>query len=254
MWHTFLYQPLVNALVGFYHLFGSLGWAIIALTVAIRLLLLPLVLPSLKAAQKMKELAPELEKLKAKFKDDKQKLAQAQMDLYRQAGINPLAGLLPNILQIVVLIAMYQAFNRVLGGNGSVEKLNEVLYQPLRFASDFKLNLNFLYLNLAKPDLLKVAGKSVPGIFLIFSAVFQFLSAKIMMPIAKKQEKIADKTPEKKDDFASAMQTQSLYLFPAMTLLIGFSFPSGLVLYWLTFSVVNLIQQVIINSKLRTKK
>ncbi len=246
MWHTLLYQPLINALIGFYQLFGNLGWAIISLTLTIRLLLLPLTLPALKTAQAMKELAPKLGKLKKKYKKDKQKLAQAQMDLYRSAGIKPMAGLLPQVVQIVILIALFQAFRQVLSNNGMIDKLNEVLYSRLRLSRDVAFNLKFLYLDLAKPDKIKLFGKNLPGIFLIFSALGQFLSAKLMMPIAKKQEKVADKTPEKTDDLASAMQTQSLYIFPLMTIFIGLSFPSGLVLYWCTFSLFNLVQQIMI--------
>lgn len=247
LWHLFLYQPLVNGLIGLYSFFGNLGWAIIGLTLVIRFFLLPLTLPSLKAAQKMKELAPKLEKLKKKYQGGKQRLAQAQMDLYRSAGVKPMAGLLPQIVQLLILIALFQAFQRVLGAEGGIEKLNQVLYSPLKLARETSLNLKFLYLDLTKPDKLKLFGRSFPGIFLIFSALAQFWSAKIMIPTAKKQEKLADKTPEKKDDLAAAMQTQSLYIFPIMTLLIGLTFPSGLVLYWLVFSLFNLIQQMIIN-------
>ena len=77
----------------------------------------------------------------------------------------------------------------------------------------------------------------------------QFLSAKVMMPISKKQEQLAKKTPEKIDDFSSMMQKQSLYVFPAMTLLIGLSFPSGLVLYWLVFSLFSLFEHLTIKKQ-----
>ena len=85
LWNFLLYEPLLNALIFLYGvLFNNFGLAIIVLTVALRLVLVPLTLPSLRAAKKMKELAPELEKLKAKYKDDRQKLAKAQMELYRR--------------------------------------------------------------------------------------------------------------------------------------------------------------------------
>lgn len=249
MWRLLLYQPLVNLLIAFYLLFGNLGWSIVGLTLVIRALLLPLTLPSLKAAQKIKFLSPKLEKLKEKYKDDRQKLAQAQMDLYRSAGINPLSGLLPQILQIVILIALFQAFRQVLGDNGSVSGLKGILYPFLKLSDEARINLKFLYLDLAKPDFILIAGRKIPGLFLIASAVSQFLSAKMMIPISKKQEKLAGKTPGKTDDFAATMQTQSLYLFPLMTLLVGLSFPSGLIIYWLVFSLFNLIQQLLMNLK-----
>lgn len=246
LWHTFLYQPLVNALIGLYLLFGNLGWAIIGLTLLLRLLLLPLTWSSLQTAKKMKQLAPKLAKLKKKYQNDQQKLARAQMELYRSVGINPWASFLPQLIQIIVLIALFQAFSRVLGSHRAIEELNQLLYSPLKLDPQGQVNLRFWYLDLTKPDMINLAGRHWPGLFLLASALTQFLSAKLMMATTKTQGEIAKKTPEKKDDFTVMLQTQSLYLFPLMTIVIGLSFPSGLVLYWLTFSLANLIQQLII--------
>lgn len=261
MWKTFLFQPLLNALIAFYHLFGNLGAAIFSLTISLRTFLLPLTLPSLKTAKKMKEIAPQLEKLKEKYEDDKEALAKAQMDLYREEGIRPFAGFIPQIIQIVILIALYQAFRRVLGNNGGVTKLNEMLYSILKLPENTELSLNFWYLKLTDPDTMyafvKTLGieassflKKVPGVFLFGAAIAQFLSAKVMMPAVEKEKEVAKETEDKSDDFASMMRTQSIYMFPLMTLLIGTQFPSGLVLYWFTFSLFNLGQQFIIR-KLR---
>ncbi len=250
MWNTLLFEPLLNALIAFYHLFGNLGAAIISLTISVRLLLLPLTLPSLKTAQKMKDIAPKLEKLKEKYKDDKEALAKAQMDLYKEEGIKPLAGFIPQIVQIVILIALYQAFRQVLGDNGGVEKINEFLYPFLQLPKTTELSLNFLYLRLSEPDLINLFGRKIPGFFVIGAALGQFLSARVMMPAAEKEKEVAKETEDKKDDFSSMMRTQSMYLFPLMTLFIGTRFPSGLVLYWFFFSLSNLAQQFIIQ-KLR---
>jgi len=89
----------------------------------------------------------------------------------------------------------------------------------------------------------------LPGVLLIGAVITQFLSSKLASPMAKKQEKLAKKTEEKSDDFAAAMQTQMVYLFPLITLFIGFSFPSGLVLYWFIFSLTMLAQQYYLNKK-----
>jgi len=254
-WHTLLYQPLVNLLILFYKIFGqNLGLAIIALTVAIRSALIPLTTPSMKAAQKIKELAPQLEKLKKKHKKNKQAMAKAQMELYQKHGVNPAAGCLPQVLQIIVLIALFQAFNQVLRPDGDViEKLNQVLYSFLRFKDSQVINTRFLYLELTQPDLFKIMainifGKVIdklPGVFLLAAAVTQFLSSKAMMPAAKATEAKAKKTKGEEDDMAAMMQKQMLYMMPIMTILIGFRFPSGLVLYWLTFSLFMLGQQLL---------
>lgn len=246
-----LYQPLVNALIFFYKISGNFGMALIVLTILIRVLLIPLTLPSMRAAEKMKELAPELEKLKKKYAKDKQKLAQAQLELYKRAGANPAAGCLPQIIQLVILITLYQAFIQVLrAGDGTViAKLNEVLYPFLKLPTSTIINTKFLFLDLSKPDLIKLPGLTfpLPGLFLLASALIQFLSSKMMMPMVEAAKQKAKETPETKDDMAAAMQKQMLYFFPLMTILIGYSFPSGLVLYWLIFSLFTAVQQYFIN-------
>lgn len=250
LWSILLYQPLLNGVVLFYKLFGNLGWAIVAFTAVLRLVLAPLTLPSLKAGQKMKELAPELEKIKKKFKDDKKGLAEAQMQLYKAHGVNPAAGCLPQIVQIVVLIALYQAFRQVLRQDGGevISQLNQLLYGPIKLAGGVELNLNFAYLNLSRPDVFQVGLPfPLPGVFLIGAAAAQFVSSKMMMPAVKAEEKLAEKAEESMTDAAMSAQKNMMYLFPVMTLFIGFSFPSGLVLYWLVFSLFQLLQQVWLN-------
>ena len=259
MWNTLFYQPLVNALIFFYELLGqNLGLAIIGLTVFIRGALTPLTLPSLKSAQKLKELQPELNKLKEKYGKDKQSFAQAQLKFYQEHGVNPAAGCLPQIAQIVILIALFQAFNQVLQSNGDIiQNLNDVLYPSLQLAKDAVINTKFLNLNLTQPDVFNITGfklgpitvNKLPGIFLILAAATQFLSSKLMMPASKASEAKSEKTADSKDDMAAAMQTQMLYFMPIMTLFIGFRFPSGLVLYWLTFSVFMLVQQLYLKNK-----
>jgi YidC/Oxa1 family membrane protein insertase len=205
----------------------------------------------MKAAEKMRRLAPELERLKKKYGQDKQALARAQMDFYRQQGINPAAGCLPQIIQLIILIALYQSFIQFLAPDGVevIKKANEILYPPLKLASDTVINTRFLWLDLAKPDVIKVAGLGfpLPGLFLIAAALVQFVSSKMMMPVLSAVQKEAAKTPEKSDDMAMAMQTQMTYLFPLMTILIGFSFASGLVLYWFVFSLFSAVQQYFVS-------
>lgn len=244
IWEIIFLQPLVNALLFLYNIFfQNLGLAIIALTVAIKLILVPITLPSMRSMQKMKDLAPELEKIKKRHKDDKTKLMQAQADLYKQHGINPAAGCLPQIVQLVSLIALFQVFMRVVPAGDAIDQINRLAYDSLKVTQH--LNTHFLSLDLTKPDVIHIQGLPfpLPGPFLFVAAALQFLSSKMMMPEAKKAEKAADKTPGQTDDFATAMQSQMLYMFPVLTLFIGVSFASGLVLYWTALSLVQSVQQ-----------
>lgn len=245
--------PFVNALFGFYYLVGNLGWSVVIVTVLIRLLLLPLLLPSLKSAKRMRELQPRLKKLQEKYGKDKQSLATAQMDLYKQEGINPLSGCLPQILQIAVLLLFFSAFNQVTAfsqGNGSIETININLIEPFRVNQEFRFDTSFFGIDLAETPS-KMFGQGIniswilPAILLLGSGFLQFLSSKMMMPAPKVDEKIVKKTEDKEDDMMSAMRTQSTYMMPLMTIFIGWNFSLGILLYWFINSAVMLAQQVV---------
>ena len=175
LWNLLLFHPLLNALIGLARLTGDLGWSIILLTIGLRLVMTPLVIPSLKSSKKMQDLAPELAALKTKFKDNKQGLVAAQAELYKKNGLNPAAGCLPQIIQILVLIALFNAFNTVLKPNGQslVDHLNPILYSINKLPSDFHLSTSFYGLELTKPDLIRLPGLPVPlpGIFVLASAL-----------------------------------------------------------------------------------
>lgn len=247
MFKTILIQPLANGLILFYRLLGNnLGLAIIGFSLLLRTLLNPLTRPYLQSMKKMKEVAPQLEKLKKKHKNDKVKLAQAQAELYRQRGVNPGAGCIPYLLQIIVLIAFFNVFTRTLTPNGDPTlRFNEFLYPALKFGEGEVINTRFLHLDITKPDTISLAGLpfSVPGPILLLAAGVQFLSAKITAPYEKAQEKVAKKTPGASDDVQVALQKSMIFTFPIMTLIIGMRFPSGLAIYWFMFSLIQAYQQ-----------
>lgn len=244
---VFFTQPLANGLAIFYKLLGhNMGLAIIGFSLFLRLAMIPLTKPYLESMKKMKKYQKELNNLKERHKGDKQKQMKAQADFYREKGINPGAGCLPQLLQIVILIALFRVFINILSANGDLTaKFNEYLYEPVRFSAEESISTTFLYLDLTKPDAITVSGLpfKLPGLLLILAALSQFISAKITQPYIEIEKAVAKKTPKKEDDFQVAMQNSMVYTFPAMTLLIGLSFPSGLALYWLLFSVFQVYVQ-----------
>lgn len=247
MFTTLLIEPLTNGLVLFYRLLGSnMGLAIIGFSLFLRLALSPLTKPYMESMKKMKELAPQLEKIKRKHKGDKMKLAQAQAEFYKQKGINPGGGCLPYLLQIVVLIAFFNVFTRTLSPDGDiVARFNELLYGPLKFSANEMINTKFLYLDVTKPDTLNIASLPfpLPGPILILAALIQLVSAKIMAPFVEAKEKAAKKTKGKADDIQVAMQQSMVFTFPLFTIVFGMRFASGLALYWLLFSLYQAFQQ-----------
>src|SRR3989337_3170355 len=152
-----LIKPLANGLILFYKILGSnMGLAIIGFSLFLRFVLNPLTRPYMNSMKKMKEIAPELERLKKRHTGDRVKLAQAQADLYKEKGVNPGAGCLPYLLQIVILIAFFNVFTRTLVVDvDPAAKFNELLYEPLKFAQEEKVNTSFLYLDITKPDIVK---------------------------------------------------------------------------------------------------
>lgn len=246
IFNIILIQPLANGLILFYNLLGqNFGIAIIAFSTVLRLVLTPLTKPYMDSMKRIKELAPNIQKLKAKYKGDKMKFAQAQADLYKEKGINPSAGCLPYILQIVVLIAFFNVFSNTIYSGDVVANFNKLLYPALKFMEGQTINTSFLYLDLTKPDIFRIPSIPfpIPGPLLILSALIQFFSAKMMMPLVAAEKKVSEKTKGEEDDIQVAMQQSSLYTFPLFTLFFGVQFPSALALYWIMFSLFQMVQQ-----------
>ena len=107
-WFYFLTKPIFLTLDFFYKLLGNFGLAIMLLTVIIKLVFFPLVNKSYRAMSKMKKLQPEMQKLREKFGDDKEKLNKEMMALYKRVGANPMAGCLPIVVQIPVFFSLYK--------------------------------------------------------------------------------------------------------------------------------------------------
>src|ERR1035437_8862831 len=256
LFHNLLYVPIINLLVLLYHAISfvhipyALGFAIIALTIVIRLILYPLMASQLKASKKMQDLNPHLKNLKEKHKNDAKMLQQETMKLYKEHGVNPAAGCLPVLVQLPLIWALYAALQLIVKpGMATLKTINAMLY-----SDSFKLlkpwDANFFGLPLAQTPshLLSTIG---PVILLVpvLTGVFQFIQSKMMLGVAvkpddKKLSELKSKSGEKKDqDFATAFQSQSLYIFPLMIGFFSYGFPIGLSLYWNTFTIFGIIQQ-----------
>ena len=247
IFNLILVQPLANGLIFFYKiLWQNMGLAIIVFSLFLRFVLNPLTKPYMTSMKKIKDAEPQLKKLKEKYKNDKTGLMKAQADFYKEKGINPGAGCLPYLLQIVVLIALFSVFSKILiGGEGGMEKINSYLYQPLRFQQGESLSTQFLYMNITKPDVFSIPNFPIPipGPILLLAALLQLASSMMMLPAVKIEEKMASGTSGKGDDMQASMQKSTTYTFPLMTLIFGMSFSSGLALYWAVFSAFQVWQQ-----------
>ncbi|MCJ7829521.1 YidC/Oxa1 family membrane protein insertase, partial [Patescibacteria group bacterium] len=123
-----LYKPLFNALVLLYQYLPGhdFGIAVIILTIIIRLILYPLMVQSIRSQKVVSELQPKIQEIQLKYKNDKEKLAKATMELYQKEKINPFGGCLPLLIQLPILIALYQVFWKGLQPGAMVNLYNFV--------------------------------------------------------------------------------------------------------------------------------
>ena len=187
----------------------------------------------------MQDLTPHLNKLKEKHKNDAKMLQQETMKLYKEFGVNPLAGCLPLLIQLPLIYALYQVLQDVVKYN--IAQINTTLYSFVpRLTRSWDLTFFGLPLAQNPSHLLTTIGPMI--LFVpIATGVFQFIQTKMMLP-SQAQNKDA-KDEKKKEDFATAFQSQSLYIFPIMIAFFSYNFPIGLSLYWNTFTVFGIIQQ-----------
>lgn len=207
---------------------GSLGLAILVFTFLIRSALLPLSLPTLKSSKQMRELQPELKKLKKKHGKDKKALQTAQMELYKKYNINPLAGCIPQLAQFAVLIILYRAL---------ISFLN---------ADTLTIDTQFLWMNLAEVDSTYILP--------VLAGVSQLVLSLMIAPGAEKDDLVPNDSKSKKvqkenekeegmADMAQSMQQQMMFMMPLMTGFFATRFPSGLALYWVATTVFSVGQQ-----------
>ncbi len=258
----FFAHPILNLLVVFYKLFlfiklpGAFGFAIVALTVAVRLLFQPFFQKQIETAKKMQELKPHLDNLSSKHKNDQKQLQAEQLKLYQQHGINPTSGCLVMIIQLPVFIALYNTLNLFLL-NGHAEKtitaINKVLY--FSFLKIDSINSWFFGLDLVKTP--KQAGDWYYLLIPLITGLLQYFQAQVSMPqtTGKEVVKFDDKGKkiESQGDFQKAMNTQMKYMFPVMIGWFSYTLPIGLALYWNIFSIMGIMQYKKVNGKLKIK-
>src|SRR4030042_6157753 len=157
MWNTFILAPMVNVLIWIYEfVFHNFVLAIIIFTILIRLITYPLTAQQLKGQQKMTELqtSKKWQEIQKKYKDDKEKLAQEQMAIYKEMGINPLGSCLPLIIQFPIMIGLYQAVTLAMS-SAPIQLLNlsRNLYSFITGSALIPLNPKFLWMNLGLPEI-----------------------------------------------------------------------------------------------------
>ena len=222
IWDLIILQPIINSLVVLSSvLFSNFGLTIIVLTIIIRGLMLPLTLKQLRATKGMQVLQPQLAELQKKYGKDKQRLAQEQLKMYKESGLNPAGCLLPMLVQLPVWIALYQSIIRVLATTPEgFLNLSQYLYSWPIVHSMLPLGNQFLWLNLAEPDGFLLLPILVGGTM--------WVQQKMIIPVGS-------------DPRQQAQSKMMLWMMPLMFAFLTLSFPSGLALYWVTSNVISIM-------------
>jgi YidC/Oxa1 family membrane protein insertase len=236
-------QPIFNGLMLLYQLFGDFGLSIIVLTIVIRLILFPLTLQQLKSTKATQALQPQIAEIRKKYAKDQQGQAMAMQALYKEYGINPLAGCLPLFIQLPILYGLFFAFRAVLddfsikGDNAlhaqGLQRLNGFIYPFLPHFTHFpNINLNwFTFLNHAW--FISLGSADPTHILPILAGLATFIQLRMAQP----------KTTSKATDAMSQQMKMMQYIMPLMTVIFAWTFPAGLALYWTTSAIFSMVQQ-----------
>lgn len=232
MWDFFI-SIFVNVLIWIYDVVGNnFGLAIILFTILIRIVTWPLNAQQMKGAAAMQELQndKDWQAIQKKYAKDREKLAQEQMRVYREKGINPFGSCLPTLIQFPIIIALYQSITRALASTPlDLLKLSRSISLP-NVSELIPLNSKFLWMDLGRPESVLVFGFALPTLALVV-AVTTYIQAKLTMP--------ASANPG--DQSAAMSNMMSIY----MPLLLGYfaiTFASGLSVYFITSNILGIVQ------------
>lgn len=233
--HQFVYIPLYNALV---FLIGvvpgeEVGLAVIALTILVRIIVFPLASGAIRAQMGMRAIAPELEKLKETYKDNKEEIARKTLELYRANKIKMGAPFWLILVQLPLLLGLYWVFLN--GGLPSVDPSLLYSFVPMPQSP----NMEFL-------GLINVADKSVS--LALLAGVTQFIYTVLAMPAPSKEG------TGFQHDLARSMHLQMRYVFPVLITVFAYSFSAAVALYWVTGNLFSIAQELWVRRSLQEEK
>jgi YidC/Oxa1 family membrane protein insertase len=232
IWNLFI-SVFVNVLIWIYDVVGNnFGLAIILFTILIRIVTWPLNAQQMKGAAAMQEMQndKEWQAIQKKYAKDKEKLAQEQMRIYRERGINPFGSCLPTLIQFPIIIALYQSITRALASTPlDLLKLSRSISLP-NVSDLIPLNSKFLWMDLGRPESIAILGFAFPTLALIV-AITTYIQAKLTMP-----------TSANPGDQSAAMSGMMSIYMPLLLGYFALTFASGLSIYFITSNILGIVQ------------
>lgn len=280
LWNSIFYHPIVNLILFIYKFGGhNLGIAIIILTIIIRLLLWPFMKNQITYMKKLQELKPQLDALKSKHKDDQRAYQEAQLNFYKQNGVNPAGSCLPLIIQLPFIYAVYNVI-RTASTASSQAVFNNIAYtKNLQLPVHGHFNTSFLGLDLAKDA--ATVGTHHLNVFVLYVilavlvGITQYFASKVSMPATvvettetvemieepqnKKQlaAKVAAKPGMDPEAFSQSLSKQMLIVLPLILTFLSLGYgghiPAGLSVYWVVQSLCIVIQTLVLQKPLWKK-
>jgi len=233
MWDTLIVQPFTNVLLMITMLVKNFGVAIILFTILIKLVTFPLTAKQIKSSQAMQELqkSPRYLKMQEKYKDNKEKLAEEQMKIYKELGVSPFSSCLPMLLQFPIIIGLYQSIMRAMASTPlELIKLERIVYPFLDPNKILPIQNRFLWMDLGQPERLMIAGIGIPvlTILVVLSTIIQ---TRVMTPPS-----------EAGNDQAAAMTNSMNMTMPLMMGVLAYQFSAGLALYFVISNLTTVAQ------------
>ena len=226
IWNLAIIEPMINCLVLLYSVsFLNFGIAIIAFTLIVRIVLIPLTVRQSRQMLKMTQLQPQLKEIQERYKDDRQQLSRRTMEIYKENGVNPIGCLGPLFIQFPIWIGLYQAVIQTLPSTPErLATLSNKFYSGLSLAHEaVPLNGRFLWMDLALPD-------PSPIILPLLVGVSMYVLQKMTtMPSASPQQ--------------DSTNRMLLWMMPVMFGFFTLNFPSGLAVYWVVSNVIGVVIQ-----------
>ena len=234
MWETLIVQPFTNVLLMITMLVKNFGVAIILFTILIKLITFPLTAKQIKSSQAMQELQknPRFLKMQEKYKDNKEKLAEEQMKLYKELKVSPFSSCLPMLLQFPIIIGLYQSIMKAMASTPlELIKLERIIYPFLDPNKILPIQNRFLWMDLGQPERLIIGGIGIPvlTILVVLSTIVQ---TRVMTPPADAA----------KNDQTTAMTNSMNMTMPVMMGVLAFQFSAGLALYFVVSNLTTVAQ------------
>lgn len=240
MFSTLFYNPLYNALVFLIDIIpgGDVGLATIALTCIVKLVLSPLSKSATKTQLLMKQVEPEMKKIREKYENNKEELAKKTLEFYRENNLNPFASFFLVLIQLPIILALAFVFYK--GGLPTIH--SEILYSFVSVPSI--VTTNFLgIVDIAKTSL----------VLSILTGIAQFIQIRLSVPAYKKEENQSGKEPTFGEDFAKSMNVQMRYVMPVFMFIVCLNVSGAVALYWITGSLFTIGQELYLKRTVKDK-